>query len=294
MDISQLTLREKIGQTIMVTDFHGICERFGGMEAFLKAYPIGFFYNGGAIVGNGLFGKDYMEKAASKASEFTKCPVLFGGDLESGMVDGKASKLPSMMNLGDTASPELAYKYGRTIGMAAVSSGFKWVFTPVADLNTNPENQIIQTRSIGDDPEMATKPLKELVRGIQDCGVAATFKHFPGLGSENVDSHIAPLELPLSKEEWDGTVRKLYEALFADGLAAVMTAHVSLPAYQTPNEDGSYTVATSSKEIMQKLLKDDMNFEGVVVTDALIMGGFSGSSVDLEIESFLAGSDVLL
>lgn len=294
MDISQLTLREKIGQTMMVTDFHGICERFGGMEAFLEAYPIGFIYNGGAIVGNGLFGKDYMEKAASKASEFTKCPVLFGGDLESGMVDGKASKLPSMMNLGATASPELAYKYGRTIGMAAVNSGFKWVFTPVADLNTNPENQIIQTRSIGDDPEMATKLLKELVRGIQDCGVAATFKHFPGLGSENVDSHIAPLELPLSKEEWDGTVRKLYEALFADGLAAVMTAHVSLPAYQTPNEDGSYTVATSSKEITQKLLKDDMNFEGVVVTDALIMGGFSGSSVDLEIESFLAGSDVLL
>lgn len=294
MDIAQLTLREKIGQTMMVNDFERLCDQFGSAEAFLEKYPIGMVYLGGSLVGERLFGKDYMETPNVKAAKAAKCPILFGGDMEFGRVQRGKAPMPSLMNLGATNDLELAYEYGRTIGHGAIEAGNQWVFGPCVDLNVNPDNQVILTRSIGDNPERATALLREMIRGIEDCGIIACAKHFPGLGSENVDSHIAPIGLPLSKEEWDNSVRKVYETLIKDGLSSVMTAHVPLPAYQTPLEDGSYAVATVSAEITQKLLKDDLNFGGVVITDALAMGGLSGSSVDLEIASFLAGSDVLL
>ena len=294
MDISQLTLREKIGQTMMVNDFERFCDQFGSAEAFLEAYPIGMVYLGGSLVGERLFGKDYMTTPNVKAAKAAKCPILFGGDMEFGRVQHGMSPMPSLMNLGATNDLELAYEYGRTIGYGAIQAGNQWVFGPCVDLNVNPDNQVILTRSIGDNPERASALLREMIRGIEDCGVIACAKHFPGLGSENVDSHIAPIGLPLSKEEWNNSVRKVYETLIADGLSSIMTAHVPLPAFQTPLEDGSYSVATVSEEITQKLLKDGLNFNGVVVTDALAMGGLSGSSVDLEIASFLAGSDVLL
>jgi len=294
MDISKLTLREKIGQTMMLENFDTYCEKFGGIEAFLKKYPIGSVYVGGAIVGDKLFGKDAFYTPITEASKYTTCPVLFGGDMACYIKNGKLSRMPSLMNLGATDDLKLAYEYGRAFGCAAAAAGVSWIFTPVADLNVNPENQIILTRSIGDNPKRAAEMICEVVRGIQDCGVAATLKHFPGLGSENVDSHLAPVELPLSKEEWDSSVRVVYEEVIQSGLASVMTAHVSLPPYQTAEEDGTYGIATLSKEITQTLLKDELGFDGVVVTDALAMGGFSGSSVEMEIQSFLAGSDVLL
>lgn len=294
MDISQLTLREKIGQTMMINNFERFCEQYGSAEAFLEAYPIGLVYLGGSLVGERLFGKDYMETPNVKAAKAAKCPILFGGDMEFGRVLNGMASLPSLMNLGAANDLELAYEYGRSIGYGAIQAGNQWVLGPCVDLNVNPDNQIVLTRSIGDDPERAVALLKEMIRGIEDCGIVVCAKHFPGLGSENVDSHIAPIGLPLTKEEWDESVRKVYEALIKDGLSAVMTAHVPLPAYQTPLEDGSYQVATVSSEITQKLLKDDLNFNGVVVTDALAMGGVSGSTLDIEIESFKAGSDVLL
>jgi beta-N-acetylhexosaminidase len=134
------------------------------------------------------------------------------------------------------------------------------------------------------------------MKGCHSEHVVPQAKHYPGLGKEWVDTHIAKVQSDLTKEEWDYAYRYIYKKLIDNGLMAVMTAHVSLPCYQSDNEKdeyGNYLTATHSKELITGLLKNDLGFKGVAITDGLIMGGNAGGNVENAVKAFEAGHDFL-
>jgi len=153
----------------------------------------------------------------------------------------------------------------------------------------------INIRAIGDNPEKAKYELENIVKGIGSEKVVATAKHFPGMGRELADTHLTRVSVNLTKEEWDSTYRVIYKHLIDNGLMSIMSAHMSLPVYQTEcDEYGQYPAATVSKELLTDLLKDDLGFKGVVVTDGLIMGGTGGNSAEFAVKALRTGNDMLL
>lgn len=287
-DINEMTLREKICQTVIINDPDKLIKEHGGYENFFAKYPVGGIYLGGSIVGGCMPGTDETFKIQEKWNEVLKIPPIYCGDFEGG-IDGVHE-----MALGAADDEDLAFRSAREDARIFADAGRHWIFGPVADLAMSIFAPI-NIRSLGDDPEKASKLLCRMVKGMSAEKVAATAKHFPGFGKEAVDTHLTRLSISLSKEEWDKTYRKIYKSLIDNGLMAVMTAHASLPCYQKEcNEYGETPVATVSKELVCDLLKEDLGFEGVVVTDGLIMGGAGGNNVNLAIDAFCAGHDMLL
>lgn len=220
-------------------------------------------------------------------------PLIVAADLEygAGMRMIGATAFPQPMAIGATGRELDAYQLGRITAIEARAVGIHWTFSPVADVNNNPENPIINTRSFGESPEQVAGLLGAYIRGASDHGLYTTAKHFPGHGDTGVDSH---LELPVLEACW----RRLnslelvpFRAAITAGVTAVMTAHIALPCV-----DGNGTPATLSGMVMTEILRDSLGFEGIVVTDALTMGAIvrqygAGASA---VQAFRAGSDMLL
>lgn len=217
--------------------------------------------------------------------------LLVASDLERGVgqqLEG-ATVFPSLMMCGATGEPDLAFAQGCVTAVEARAAGINLVFAPVADVHTEDTNPIIGVRAFGTEPTMVAEFVTAFVKGLQRGGVAATVKHFPGHGDTQRDSHI---ELPVvDADRATLEARELvpFRARFAEGAKALMTAHVEYPAL----DSGS---ATLSRFIMTELLREALGFEGLVVTDALLMGGIakhhgSGEAAVLALE---AGVDVLL
>lgn len=137
--------------------------------------------------------------------------------------------------------------------------------------------------------------LEQVVAGMLENGIGATVKHFPCGGAEEMDGHICPADVDISHEEWDRTLGYVYRHLIRTGVPAFMTTHQTFAAAQTPDENGEYEICTISKELTTDLLKNQLGFKGVVVSDALVMGGFAGeNSAQKMIDCFTAGTDILL
>ena len=288
--LSKLTIRQKAQQTAVlrirkdqfVSDQVGAAFFFG--EIITEASDIGLEN-----------GRQLLRRYADNA----EIPMLITSDFENGcgsMLRG-LTILPYMMSLGAANSEELAYAYGRATALEARSVGANWTFSPVSDLNTNPRNPLVNVRGLTDDPDLACRLLTQVVRGMQDNGLAACAKHFPGDGVDWRDQHIITTNNTLSREEWTRQHGRVFKHLIDAGVYSIMAGHISLPAYQTKEKNGMYLPATLSKELICDLLKGEMGFEGVVVTDAMDMGGFNGwydTLEQTEIESFKAGCDMLL
>jgi len=299
LDWRDLSLREKIGQTMMFKADPGReLDKQGNLEEFLTRYPVGgVFLCGEVLTGPGRDREDIL-RISEKYREASRFPLPIAADVENGcgsLAEGMAS-LPHLMALGATSSPELAYAYGKTIALESVSIGLDWSLAPVADLNLNPFNPIVNIRAVADAPGLAIRLLTELVRGMQANGLAATAKHFPGDGVDYRDQHLVTTCNSLPREEWRRNHGAVFQALIDGGVDAVMTGHISLPAYQGGATAGDCLPATLSYELTTRLLKEEMGFGGVVISDALDMGGFLkwyGRSRG-EVECFKAGTDVLL
>src|SRR5690606_33233501 len=151
-------------------------------------------------------------------------------------------------------------------------------------------------RAVSDRADLATRLLRQVVRGMQDNGLAATAKHFPGDGVDYRDQHLVTTRNSLSAEEWLAQHGAVFQALIDDGVYSIMTVHIVPPAFQTPEPDGRYLPCTLSYELTTELLKNKLGFEGVVVSDALIMGGYLGwyERTRADLECFKAGTDMLL
>ena len=297
-DLSKLSLREKIGQTSqeILSGFRSW--HAGSLADLFGEYPVGSLF-----VGNDVINSQGDETSvAGVIAEFqgnSRTPLSIAGDLENGA--GHAVKnmttFPPQLCLGATDSEELAYDFGKYCALEAKVLGFNWTFGPVADLPINWRNPALVNRMLGDDPQRVIALLRKIIRGYQDHGLSATAKHFPGDGVDYRDQHLITSVNSLSKEEWMASFGEIYRACFQEDVHAVMTGHIALPWLdKTVGRGGRPRPGTVSPDIMTKLLRDELGFEGVVVSDALIMAGFTGWA-DWEtrtIEAFNAGTDVML
>lgn len=297
----KLTIRQKIGQTMIMLPDRPLELKLGGgaLSAYFRKYPVGGYFMGWKLW-TGIKPENKLEHIKKSCVEYqrnSELPLLFQEDYESGINIPGMTSFPNEMSLGAANSPELAYAYGAAVSKECQSVGVKWVLHPVADLNMNPLNPIMNVRSIGDDPDRAIRLLSQQIRGLQDNGVAATIKHFPGDGVDSRDQHLLTSCNSLPLAVWKQKHGKVFQALIDSGVACIMPGHITLPSYQTEKINGFYPPATLSKELLTGLLKGEMGFKGVVVSDALTMGGFGGyfpTRLEGEIQSFAAGVDILL
>ena len=218
---------------------------------------------------------------------------LEGGVFSHYLMDaGGATVFPNAMAIGATGRVQDAYDVGRAIGEESKAVGINVNFAPVVDVNNNPSNPVINTRSFGEDPRRVADLSAAFTKGTQDAGVAATIKHFPGHGDTDVDSHVGLPMVSATMARLDTVELVPFEAGIAAGAALVMSAHIALPAVQ----GDSTTPATLAPRIITGLLRDSLHFVGLAITDAMTMGGI-GKGYTTEASSVLAvqaGSDVLL
>jgi beta-N-acetylhexosaminidase len=286
-----LTLRQKVGQLVFTWLLGSYSATDGeGLDSTLAA--IDSFAIGGIIISTGT----PMDAAAkiNLLQRRSNLPLLVTADLEYGtaMRLRGGTAFPPAMAVGATGSELDAYEMGRITALEARAVGIHLTFSPVADVNNNPANPIINTRSFGEESPAVSRLVAAYVRGAREHGLSTTAKHFPGHGDTGTDSHIA---LPVTPGCWDrlDTLElEPFRSAIDAGVTAIMTAHVAVPCLEP--ETGR--PATLSSRIMDEVLRDSLGFTGVVVTDALVMGAIverygAGESAVL---AFEAGSDLLL
>lgn len=290
MRAKDLTLDQKILQTMIVriTDHDFIPLKVGGV-----------FFGGQIITEPDERGVEGARRLIKQYIDNADIPVLITSDFENGcggMFKG-LTPFPYLMSLGATDDVDLAYEYGRATAMEARSVGANWSLSPVSDLNINPWNPLVCERGVGDDPDRTIPILKAVIRGMQEGRIAACAKHFPGDGLDYRDQHRVTTTNSLSYEDWKRLSGRVFKELIDDGVHTVMAGHINLPSYQKQTIDGFPPPATLSRELITDLLKGELGFRGVVVTDALAMGGFTGYYEDpceALVECFLAGCDMML
>jgi beta-N-acetylhexosaminidase len=224
----------------------------------------------------------------------SRVPLLIASDLEGGSAfrfEG-GTPFPTNMGVAATGREEDAFQMGRITALEGRAVGVHITFSPVADVNSNPANPIINTRSFGGDPGAVGRLVAATVRGIQSGGLMATAKHFPGHGDTETDSHVA---LPVIPAGWDRLAAvelPPFRAAIAAGAGAVMSGHIALPRL----EPDSTRPATLSRAIMTGVLRDSLGFDGLVVTDALDMGALVSrfGAGELAVQALEAGADILL
>ncbi|HKM81952.1 MAG TPA: glycoside hydrolase family 3 N-terminal domain-containing protein, partial [Candidatus Acidoferrum sp.] len=224
----------------------------------------------------------------------SKLPLLIGADFERGtaMRLDEGTSFPTAMALAAGGNPRDAYTVGKITALEARAVGIQWIYAPDADVNNNPGNPIINTRSFGEEPARVSEFVSEFIRGVQQNGGLATAKHFPGHGDTAGDSH---LDLPMIKadrERLENLELVPFRAAIAAGVGSIMTGHLAVPAL----EPDANTPATLSSRILTDLLRKQLGFEGLVVTDAMDMGGITVRFApgDAAVRAFLAGADALL
>ena len=223
-----------------------------------------------------------------------KVPLLLASDFEGGVwwrLKG-GTELGNQMLVGATESEELAEGMGRVTGEEAKALGFHWVFAPVLDVNSNPDNPIINVRSFGEDPKLVSKLGRAFARGVRQSGLLSCGKHFPGHGDVDSDSHLALPTVPGDRERLMEVELAPFCAAAEDGLESVMTGHLAVPGL---GEDPAVP-ATLSRKILHDVLREELGFTGLVVTDALDMGGVKNALApgEVAVQALLAGADVLL
>lgn len=225
----------------------------------------------------------------------SRVPAVIATDQEGGIVarvGPPATEWPGNMALGAARSAGDARTAARISGTELKALGINWDFAPVADVNVNPQNPVIGVRSFSEDPDLAADLTAAQVRGYQDdAGIAAAAKHFPGHGDTNVDSHYGIPEIDHTRAEWEQLDRPPFQAAIDAGIESIMTAHIVVPSL-----DPSGDPATLSRPIMTGILRQEMGYDGVVVTDSLGMQGVRDKYGDdrVPVLALKAGVDMLL
>jgi len=228
-------------------------------------------------------------------------PLIFSADCEFGlpMRFTGGTEFPDAMAIARTGDPELARVAGQAIAREMWTLGLTWNFAPIADVNSNPKNPIINTRSFGGDPETVIRFAIPFMEGLQSEGVAASAKHFPGHGDTSQDSHKELPFLNAAYQRFEEIELPPFEALIKAGVLSVMTGHLAAPQlakHLAANSDEANLPATLSKALTTRLLREQFGFSGVIVTDALEMRAITDLFGEDEavVRSFEAGTDLLL
>ncbi|MBL8008405.1 MAG: glycoside hydrolase family 3 C-terminal domain-containing protein [Ignavibacteria bacterium] len=289
--LASMTLREKIAQMI-ITRSDGFTldpnsAEYKRLTNLIVNEKIGgvIFFKGNSV---------QQTELTNTLQSFSGTPLLISADYErgTGMRLNDGSIFPSNMALGATRNPELAYKMGFQIAKECRTIGVHQNYAPVADINNNSLNPIINVRSYGEDPQLVSSMSEEFIRGLQDGNVIATAKHFPGHGDTDIDSHNDLPVLNFSKERLDNLELIPFKNAIQKGVKSVMIAHLSLPAL----EKESGVPASLSRNIVENLLIDELKFKGLIVTDALNMAGVVNhfSTEEVALRCVNAGIDLIL
>ncbi|HEV2487194.1 MAG TPA: glycoside hydrolase family 3 protein [Terracidiphilus sp.] len=304
--LRKMTLEEKIGQMILVwarVQFLNVdSPEYLQMQEEMRTYHLGGFGVTIAAEG-GILTKSQPLEAALLTNELqkdSKYPLLFAADFERGLsmrLTG-ATDFPAAMAFGATGDKEFAREFGRISAQESRAIGIQWNWFPVADINSNPANPIINTRSFGADPAQVGEMVAAYIAGARSAGLLTTSKHFPGHGDTDTDSHLGLARTNASVDRLNTMELVPFRAAIAAGVDSVMIGHISVPSIEPdPNRPASI-----SSLVVTDLLKKQLGFHGLVVTDALDMGAltrvFSGSEAEISgaeaVEAIRAGNDMVL
>lgn len=283
-----MSLQEKVGQLFMADVFSSDPKlKTNKVKDLIKDY-----YIGGVIFSKG--GPKRQAKLNNEFQALAKTKLLVGMDAEWGLAMRLDSTFayPWNMTLGAVKDNDLIEQVGKRIGDHSKRLGVHFNFAPVVDINTNPNNPIIGNRSFGEDKENVTEKAIAFMRGMQNAGVLASAKHFPGHGDTDMDSHKTLPTLFFDKERLDSLELYPYKRIIEEGLSSVMVAHLNIPSI-IPESGYPSSLSTN---VVTNLLKGEMGFNGLIFTDALNMKGVSNFKEpgEIDLAAFLAGNDILL
>jgi beta-N-acetylhexosaminidase len=297
-----MTLRDEVAQLVFIP-FHGESPNTRSHEYNRFTHLIRDTKVGGLILVNWSNGR-VIQRAEpyalgaflNRMQRMAKVPLMVGGDFERGAsmrVDGTTA-FPHAMAFGATGDPAFARLEGEVTAREARALGVQWVYYPVADVNNNPDNPIINTRSFGENPQQVAAFVKAFVEGAHSDKknlVLATAKHFPGHGDTAVDTHMNVATITGDRERLDRVELLPFRAAIDAGVDSIMTAHIAVPALSPPG-----LPATLSPAILTGLLRKDLGFKGLVVTDALEMASIAKgfSTGEACVRAIEAGADTLL
>jgi beta-N-acetylhexosaminidase len=298
--LQKMSVDEKIGQ-LLFTTYHGILtptdsETYAKIVHDVVDLHCGGFINITHISPLGIEKSQTYATAVldNQLQAKAKLPLLIGADFErgAGMRLDEGTSFPTAMALAAGGKTEDAYTMGKITALEARAVGIQWIYAPVSDVNNNPGNPIINTRSFGENPERVAEYVSAFVRGVEENGGLATAKHFPGHGDTAADSHIDLPVITADRERLEKLELVPFRAAIAAGAGSIMTGHLAVPAL----EPDTNVPATLSPRILTDVLRHELNFQGLVVTDAMDMGGITVRYAPGEaaVRAVLAGADALL
>jgi beta-N-acetylhexosaminidase len=301
--LASLTLEEKVGQLIMPW-VGGEYAAVGSPEFEQVRRWVEDDRVGGLIISVGS-PLAYAVKT-NEMQRRARVPLLIASDMENGtgmrmanmyhlpslLPQGGGTLFPPTMGLGATGSEELVLSLGRILGREARAVGVHMTFGPVLDVNSNPLNPIINTRSFGEDPELVSRLARAYIRGARESGLMSAGKHFPGHGDTRTDSHIELPTIPADRARLDAVELPPFRSAVEEGVDAIMTAHIAVVGVEGPDAPP----ATLSQRFMTSVLREELRFSGLLFTDAMDMGAVTkqyGATEPLVL-ALEAGADVLL
>ncbi|MFZ0816154.1 MAG: glycoside hydrolase family 3 N-terminal domain-containing protein [Candidatus Sulfotelmatobacter sp.] len=300
--LRKLSVEEKIGQVFMIWCRAGFLNvenpEYLQLRDAIEKYHVGSFAMTVHVDGPFLLRSEPYEAAEllNRLQSDSKLPLIFAADFERGVSMRLlgTTVFPHAMAFGGDGKIEDAEAFGRITAEESRAIGIHWNFFPDADVNSNPVNPIINTRSFGEDPKQVGDMVAAYIKGAHEGGMLTTVKHFPGHGDTATDSHLGVASVNGDRAHLDSIELPPFREAIAAGVDAVMVAHVTVPALDPdPNH-----VATISPAIVSELLKKQLGFKGIVVTDALDMAGlthlFANNIGRAAVEAFKAGNDLLI
>src|SRR5690242_1627499 len=298
--LRKMSVDEKIGQ-LLFTTYHGSLTATDSDAYRQLLHDVQDLHVGGFIVithGSPLgIVKSQAYPTAVLANQLqskSKLPLLIGADFERGtaMRYDEGTSFPTAMAVAAAGNPKDAYTMGKITALEARATGVQWIYAPDSDVNNNPGNPIINTRSFGENPQRVAEFVSAFVKGVEDNGGLSTAKHFPGHGDTSADSHIDLPVIHANRERLEHLELVPFRAAISSGVSSVMTGHLSVPAI----EPDSNTPATLSHNILTGLLRNELGYRGLIVTDAMEMGGITlrFSPGEAAVRAVAAGVDCVL
>jgi beta-N-acetylhexosaminidase len=297
-----LTLRDRIAQMIVVRGYGDYPapddEQYRRFGRWIREDHVGGFIVAGRIRNGNVLDANAFEMAAfiNHVQRMAHTPLLVASDFERGAANrvGETASFPYMMAFGAAQDPALTKELGAVTAKEARALGVNWVFAPDADVNNNPDNPIINVRSFGEDPRLVAQNVAAFIDGAHSDirhYVLVTAKHFPGHGDTAQDSHMQLARVDAPRERLESLEFVPFRAAIEHGVDSIMTAHLAVPAIEPAG-----LPATLSRNVLTNVLRDDMNFKGLVVTDAMEMQGITSLFPEGEaaVRAVEAGADVLL
>ena len=311
--LSELTLKQKIAQLLMVNQITLINADDGSIRTdeeikeLMTKYQYGSLWNTGDMktrnanmaedIGFGALTTAQYKEWTEKITSDVDIPLLIAVDCENGTggIFPDGTHTATSIAIGAADDEKLTFELAQSVAKEIKASGSNWRWTPIVDINSRLSHGVL--RHYGDDPELVIKHALAAIRGSESAKVASTIKHFPGNdGISFLDSHFVPTQNNLSMEEWRETQGKLFKDVIDSGVDSVMVGHKAFPACDDTITNGRYFPSSLSEKVIKGLLREELGFEGVVITDGITMTALTSFCEydEMLVRLINAGNDIIL